>query len=74
MKSISVVLAGYISTTVTAKVVLERFTGPTAAYEAHRCQELMQAADNPKVARLKKSLDKFYGMKLVYLVKKEDTI
>lgn len=74
MKSISVTLFGYIGTTVTAKVVLERFNGPTAAYEAHRLQEIMQSADNAKVERLKAGLNKFYNMKLVYLIKKEETI
>lgn len=74
MKTIKVCLHGYIGSTAVVKVVLDTFSGPTAAYEAHRLQEIMQSSDDRRITRLKAGLDKFYGMKLVYLVKKEDGI
>lgn len=72
MKTLSVVLVGYMGLLPVCKVTLGRFVGAQAAYEANKFKEVMEASDTDKTEGLKNTLDKFFGVMLTYIVQKEE--
>lgn len=72
MKTIVVQLVGHLGLTPVCKILMARYAGPTACYEACKFKEIMEASETDSTERLKRELDRFFGVSLVWLYKREE--